>query len=108
MDKTELGHLLTGTEGRDAIHVAVTPMEAAEMLKPGQRVCVIDGKGYPCQSWVTNRRTFHGVVDPYLEDAVLTGQRFYLCLPPGTVTSLRHVWTHPDFPTRGVVNESRS
>ena len=36
-------------------------------------------------------------MDPFLSDPVQPGQRYWLCLYPQTVTTLRHVWTHPAF-----------
>jgi hypothetical protein len=64
---------------RDAIHVAVLPMVATNNLVPGQRLR-------------------NGIVDPFRTDPViLPGERFWLFLYPGTVTGLRHVWTHPAF-----------
>jgi hypothetical protein len=77
--------------GRDAIHVAVVPVIAAEILAPGQRVSLeSDGRAVVDAEGV-------GVVDPFLRGYALAGERFWLFLPPGSITSLRHVWTHPAF-----------
>lgn len=92
-DVPKLGQLATGNEGRDAIHVAVIPVQAGESLTPGQHVRIVDGKamqlgpGDPL-----------GVVDPFLRRDVIAGDWFWLCLYPQTITSLRHEWTHPAFP----------
>jgi hypothetical protein len=90
-----LGHLIEdGDRRRDAIHIAVAPVTAAERLTPGQHVGLIQ-KGDlelvgPCENCI-------GIVDPFLAEDVQAGQRFWLFLYPGTVTSLRHIWTHPAF-----------
>lgn len=79
--------------GRDAIHVAIAPVTAAHELSPGNSV----GR-FPDGSFGrTADKDLLGVVDPYLNVNVMSGERFYLFLYPNSVTSLRHVWTHPAF-----------
>lgn len=90
-----LGQLIDdGERRRDAIHIAVAPVTAAVRLKPGQHVGLIheadlDRVG-PTESSI-------GIVDPFLVEDVEPGQRFWLFLYPGTITALRHIWTHPAF-----------
>ena len=78
------------TKERDAVHVAIIPMEAGELLLPGQRVGITDGKAGAGGKIV-------GIVDPFLTDVVSKGTTFWLCLLPNTVTGMRHHWEHPDF-----------
>lgn len=89
-----LGTIIDETAKRDAIHIAVEPAIAAEKLFPGQDVGLnVDGKGRAgrCDNPV-------GIVDPYLRNFVTEGQRFWLLVYPRQITSLRHVWSHPNFP----------
>ncbi len=88
-----VGHLAAEGARRDAIHVAVIPVVAAESLKPGANVIMRSGKA----EWAESREVAVGIVDPFLQDVVQEGQTFWLFLFPGTITSLRHVWTHPKF-----------
>ena len=43
MSDVRLGSLVDGSAERDAIHVAVVPVVASEMLRPGQRVGKVAG-----------------------------------------------------------------
>lgn len=70
--------------GRDAVHVAVFQVVAPTILYPGK---LVNAEGSP-------RAPFVGIVDPYLKGPVLAGQRCWVMLYPGTITSLRHEWTH--------------
>lgn len=89
MSEVGIGNLITTAVGRDAVHVAVAPTTntAGCPLRPGDRV---DARGGFAGERV-------GIVDPFLAEPVKPGERFYLFLFPGSVTSLRHVWTHPAF-----------
>jgi hypothetical protein len=93
----QLGRLIEdGDRRRDAIHIAIAPVTAAERLMPGQHVGLIREDNLelvgPCDRTI-------GIVDPFLSDKVEPGQRFWLFLYPGTIAGLRHVWTHPAFAT---------
>jgi hypothetical protein len=82
--------------GRDAVHVAVVSAVAGEKLSPGQDVSLIaDTKG---EGRAAPRGKTIGIVDPFLKADLQPDQRFWLFLYPRTITGLRHVWSHPDFP----------
>ena len=91
-----LGTIHRRAERRDAIHLAVEPVEAGSDLAPGERICIIDGKAY-----TGTRGKPLGIVDPFLDGLVRKGERFWLVIFPRQITSLRHVWEHPDFPPPG-------
>lgn len=87
-----LGMIHQHEEKRDAIHLGVEPIEAGSRLTTGEHVCIIDGKAYS-----GHRGKAVGIVDPFLPSGVEAGQRFWLVVYPRQITSLRHVWEHPDF-----------
>ena len=86
-----LGTIIGETEKRDAIHLAVEQAIAAHQLRPGEDVGFVHGAVGHCDKPL-------GIVDPFLKTFVKKGERFWLVLYPRTITSLRHVWSHPDFP----------
>lgn len=79
--------------GRDAIHLAVEPAIAARAFIAGMKVRIEDGKAIPASDDDAT-----GIVDPFVTGIVQPGQRFWLVVLPRTITSLRHVWSHPLFP----------
>lgn len=97
----ELGQLIVdGDRRRDAIHIAVAPVMAVDRLTPGQHVGLVE-EGDLERVGLCDRNI--GIVDPFLGAAVEPGQRFWLFLYPGTVTGLRHIWTHPAFTSAAAV-----
>lgn len=88
----KLGQLVTGKPERDAVHIAVIAVRAGDALQPGQPVCMRDGDAHP-----TDRAHVIGVVDPFLDWGPSRGDRFWLFLVPGSITSLRHEWACPAF-----------
>lgn len=88
-----LGMIHFKPEARDAIHLAVEPVEAEEDLLPGEHINVHNGKAYRAMPG----KGF-GIVDPFLLKPVKLGERFWFIMYPRQVRSLRHVWEHPAFP----------
>lgn len=94
-----LGMIHFKEEHRDAIHLAVDPVKAACFLKVGEKIGVLDGVAYPAGTFVSGVKVpYHGIVDPFLPREVKAGESFWFVMAPRMVTSLRHVWAHPDFP----------
>jgi len=91
----KIGDLITGKAYRDAIHIAVAPVIAAEHLSPGEHVGFVHNSTAAEVEHSSENPV--GIVDPFLLDPVEPGEQFYLFLYPNTITSLRHEWTHPSF-----------
>src|SRR6185369_2164981 len=94
MSESLLGTIITSDHKRDAIHVAIVPMVAAETLLPGQKIGRVDASTLKASASAVK---IIGIVDPFLTKPVHSGEWFYLCLFPGTVTGMRHHWMHPEF-----------
>lgn len=89
-----LGMVHFREEKRDAIHLAVMPVEAGETLRPGTHIGVSkNGKAY-----AVAREHCIGIVDPFLTEPVSYRDRFWLVIYPRKIQSLRHVWSHPALP----------
>lgn len=99
-----IGKPLTGNEERDCIHIAILPVIAAENLHRGEEIGLIYGTKDQVKS---KQRAYDlnpiGIADPYFEEYTIEkGQRFWCFLFPGTVTGLRHHWTHPEVDQQSV------
>lgn len=105
-EQLKLGQIITAEQQRDAVHVAVAPVTAAHSLSPGDHVGFLsDGKAGDTVS--DSSGTPIGIVDPFLKERVKTGQKFWLFLYPGSITSLRHDWTHSAFMARKPTDTTR-
>ena len=102
MQSPKLGKVITERAGRDAVHIAVAPVIAAEQLLPGVRIDFISGS----DTYVMRSHMPIGIVDPYLSTYVEKDQRFWMFLLPDMITSLQHKWTHPAFSDEEVTGET--
>lgn len=89
--KLGLGRIIDTEQQRDAIHVAIVPIVVSQRLLPGTHVG-LNAKGEAAAGC-----NLVGVIDPFLREYVHPGQKCWLFIYPGTITSLRHEWTHPEF-----------
>jgi len=94
-----IGKLITTDDlfKKDAIHIAVAPVIATDILYPGAPL----GFSEPgnTQKVEVNRVSPIGIVDPFLPSPVKEGEKFFMFLFPNTITGLRHDWIHPAFVT---------
>lgn len=90
-----IGKKITGqNQTKDAIHMAIAPVKAGATLTPGQHVTIADGLAVPAKAIGV------GIVDPFLAGNVQEGDEVWLFLYPGSITGLRHEWSHPCFPAQ--------
>ena len=97
-DEPKLGKTIKDDdETRDAVHVAVLSCCSNYYLRPGDPIDLeLTDEGYYA---VPSKGKGVGIVDPFLANNINAGVGFYVLLYPGTITSLKHYWTHPDIPT---------
>jgi hypothetical protein len=99
-----LGTIIGPNEKRDAIHLAVIPVECGEAwIEPGADVKLEDGVAVKCARIDPDAL---GIVDPFLNNHAHKGQHFWLVIYPRVITSLRHVWTHPQIPDTSEVSNA--
>lgn len=91
-----IGKILDAGQQRDAIHIAVYPVTADEILYPGQKVQFVAGKECRVKEWKSDSSAV-GIVDPFYDGRIYPDQRCWLFLFPNTVTGMRHEWQHPAF-----------
>jgi hypothetical protein len=97
-----LGQLPSSEDRRDAIHIAIVPVVAACDMRPATPVTRLSSGSFGPGEFGPPEDGAKpiGIVDPFLAADVKKGELFWLCLYPYTITSLRHVWTHPEFKPR--------
>jgi hypothetical protein len=98
-----LGRIIERPQTRDAVHIAVAPVEAGTKLAPGQSI-KLDKKGSTVAVGSANLWDRLGVVDPYLGRSVEPGEKFWMFLTPGSIKSIRHYWTHPSFQDNDILD----
>jgi hypothetical protein len=98
-----LGMIHTKEEFRDAIHLAVIPAVAGQLLDIGTHVMLQDGIASMAKPYGPEAI---GIVDPFLKKHVSPGEKFWVVIYPRQINSLRHVWTHPKIDIE--VDSSRS
>lgn len=91
-----LGTIIGPDEKRDAIHLAVEPVIANMRLTPGDHIRITNGRADRVAVGKGQ-----GIVDPFIHGTIPEGARFWFVMYPRQVTSLRHVWSHPEFPDEG-------
>lgn len=94
-----IGKLVPETQGRDAIHIAVAPVIAAERLTAGRHIGFVQEAN---DQLVGRCEKPIGIVDPFYPGVIQPGERFLMFLYPNTITGLRHEWTHPAFTEKHV------
>lgn len=101
-NQERIGKLLSDEATRDAVHIAVLPVIAHQIIYPGDRVKLVYGTTDRVARATSD--TSIGVADPFLENRVEEGERFFVFIHPNTIVGMRHVWQHPkidnvEFPT---------
>ena len=99
-----IGTVLQGEHERDAIHVAIMPVQVQGQAMSGDSVKFV-GPHTVTRCTIGERV---GIIDPFLGVVVSHGDHVWLFLPPGSITSLRHDWTCPDVDAPPIPSEAKT
>lgn len=88
MNTPKLGNIITANEERDAVHVAIAPIKAGEILQPGSPIRLVGRKAY----FTSDRENSVVCVDPFLAAQVEEGKTFWLLMNPREVIAMKHIW----------------
>lgn len=110
-----LGKILNGLDARrDAVHLACEPITntTSTAWYSGQMLARLPSGQFRA---AREGDTVIGIVDPFLAAmsndeyaSVSPGDQCFIILLPGAITSLRHVWEHPDFDSAVVETSSEA
>lgn len=76
---------------KDAVHIAIVSLRAGKPLKrAGYFKMNENGEAIP-----SSKKESIGVVDPFLEDNICTGDNFWGVINMYDIPNVRHDWTHP-------------
>ncbi len=93
-----IGKLIGPEHKRDAIHMALAPVVSNYyQIRPGMHIGFAVEGNYELVTPHPFDAKMLGIADPFLDKAVLKGDRFWMFLYPQTITSLRHEWAHTAF-----------
>ena len=101
-DTLQIGKIITTPQNRDAVHMAIVPVIVNEPMASGTHVGILPKPKnmknvQPVVGIPTHQSDLVGILDPFYKGIFKTGEEFWLFLYPGSITSLRHEWTHPAF-----------
>ena len=87
-----IGNPVGHTGVRDAIHSPIISAVAKEDMRAGCQVALNDALEATPAQYLCGAI---GVIDPYLARDVKAGEKVWVMLRPGSISSLTHRWTHP-------------
>lgn len=95
-----LGTVHVKDEGRDAVHLAVYQITLGQSISMWNKASKItireNGRAYVFDESKDTKA--YGILDPFIDQELNVGDKVWLVLFPGMITSLRHVWEHNFFP----------
>lgn len=97
MSRPRIGNILDPDfqPTRDAIHVPIIPVVAANELRPSQRLRIQkDGDVMKAYAWNELMKPSIAIADPFLREIIPEGAMFYAWITPGVITELWHEWRY--------------
>ena len=94
MSEQKLGTWPAIGDDRDAVHVPIVPVRCKQDFKIAERVKIKhDGSEYVAEYCAHDDHD--GMIDPFLGRDPVKGEVVFMCMRPGSIISLSHVWYHP-------------